>query len=400
MTRFVAFGLLLVLAFGTSAAAQPMAADPFASPNLLVTRDRLDAVQAAVAAGDPLMIAARQQVLDQAQGFLARDPDPIVGPLKVPGFYTKEKETQRAIARRLRGDAWGAYCLALAGALTGEERYLAAAERYLFAWVDSLTRPERWGKGLINRAGDTAIVSSYSLPNFCFAYDLLRGQGRIDAAEEARFSTWLRRFVEFHDHRALFRNNHDTWRVLFRLCAAHVLGDAGLFARSLDDYRATFRAQVGRKGAMWRELVRGKKAATYTLMNLEAMVQIVHIAEGHGVNDLRDLKPRGATLRDAILRLVSFVEDPKSWSRHRWLTWNKRLNGPAHPAEWGYVFEVPAAWWGDARYSPLIAGAPYGLTPPRSYTLGFATLLFRPIQPRTPAGGAAATLSGSTPGSP
>lgn len=396
MIRAVAPTLAVVaaLALAAPAAAQPATPDPFAPLNLLMTAARLRALEARLAAGDPLVTRMRDQVLVEAAPFLTRAPDPIQGALKVPGFYTKKKAQQQAIARRLRGDARGAHALALAYALTNDARYADQAERYLFAWVASLTRPVdggEWYHAFIGeRRGDTPIVMAYSFPSFFYAYDLLRGLGRIDAAEHARFAAWLRPFVDYHRREERFVNNHHPWQCLFLATAAHVTGDRALFDEAVRRYRRAFDIQVCRDGALGRELLRKEKAATYTLMALEAKLQLVIIAERHGHLGLRDLRatrtplrlrnPARPGLKEVVDHLAWFLDDPAAWTRaHRRVLRTSTVNGPARPAEWGWLFEAAHALWGDPRHLAYAADAPYGLTPPRAYTLAFATLHLRPL---------------------
>lgn len=408
LRALAATALVCVVAHGADAQPTP-APSPFDGLNLLLTRQRLDEVKDAVRRGHPLMTQCRDQVVADAAAFLTRDPDPIVGVLKVPGFYTSQRARQQQITRQVRGDAYGANCLALAYALTDDVRYADRAERYLFAWVDSLTGAKddaKWYQ-FLNPRGDTPLVIAYSFPSFINAYDVLRGLGRIDAAEEARFTTWLRKFVAYHRKEEGFLNNHHAWQTYFLAASAHVLGDRALFAEAIDRYRRAYHHQVGAKGALWRELIRREKAATYTLMALEGMMQTVLVAERHGDTSLRGLEAKGlfgkkgdghVTIQRAVDHLRAFIDDPRAWRRHRWLTWTSSINAPARPSEWGYLFELAQGWWGPS-YAPYTADAPYGLTPPRCYTLSYATLLFRPITWPPAAGGtttAAPPTTGAT----
>jgi hypothetical protein len=163
--------------------------------------------------------------------------------------------------------------------------------------------------------------------------------------------------------------------------------------------------QIAADGAMWRELARGQKAATYSLMALEAMVQFVVIAANHGVTDLRDVVANsrkstsvdtfelewvthfhhsgvasgGGTLHAAFDALRDFVNDPHAWDRWSNTIRANPIDGPADPSDWGWVFEVGFAWFGDGSYAALMQHAPYGVDSTRAYTLLDATLLFRPF---------------------
>lgn len=365
--------------------AQPAPPDPFASPNLLLSGERLRQVRVRIGQGDPLMQAARDQVLAEAGAFLTRPPDPIQGVLEVPGFYTRHRARQQALTRRLRTDAAGAHALALAWALTDDPAWADQAERYLFAWVDALSGA-RDGQGpwyCLGGGGDTRLVITYSFPAMCFAHDLLRGTGRIDAGEEARFRAWLARFVAYARPEQAWKDNGHAWQCLFLVVAGHALADRALLDEGVSRFRRAFAGALCPDGRLSRELLRGEKAATYSLMALEAMLQLVVVAERHGHAGLRDLQAGG--LRRAVDRLGGFVRDPASW-RHPLLP--ARLNGPASPGEWGWLFEAAHALWSDPAHLALASQAPYGVQAPRAYTLACATLAFRPLSGLPP------TLSG------
>jgi hypothetical protein len=385
-----AIGLSLL---STAAAQSPPPPPGFQPLNLLVTPARIADVQR-VRATNPTIGAAYQGLMQHGAGLLGRTPNPIQGVLSVPGFYTGQQATQQRLTRQLRGDAAAAHGLALAAAFGASPDHARKAEEFLFAWVDQLTDAADGPYHFANPHGDTALVIAYSFPRFCYAYDILRSLGRIDAAEQARFEQWLGRFVRYVQSRPgqfIDRwNNHHSWKTLFLLCAAHVVEDPALFDDAVRAYRQGLACQVDRQGAMWRELIRGKKAATYTVMCLEAMLQTVVIAKRHGY-DLTNLavirrstsasvRPGGGAnaLKSALDLLADFIDDPVAWRRFLLLTRTRNLNGPAVSTDWGWLYELPAVWWGDPRYSRLIAG-PYGAQPPRAYTLSFATLLFRPV---------------------
>ena len=387
------FALALILAWPLAAAAnQP---DPFQPMNLLLRAERVREVQAALPR-DAFLRAARDRLLQRATSLLSHAPDPIRGELKVPGFYGPQRDEQRRITRRLRGDAHAAHTLALAAAFGAGPAEGDHAKAILMAWVDALTLPRDGPAMFLLPRGDTPIVISYSFPHFLYAFDLLDGLGRLSAGEAARFRAWLRPFVDYMRRPEPIRNNHHDWRMLFLACAAHVLRDPALFAEAVRGYQGALPSQVSRDGSMWRELVRGEKAATYSVMALEAKLQLVEIARHHGYPDLHEelaryrragppKRPRRwgsyQPLRAALDRVLDFVDDPDSWRCYLLWTRSRDLKGPAQPADWGWLCELPARWWGDPRHLRARGAQPYGAHPPRAYTLIFPGLLFRPPAP-------------------
>ncbi len=301
----------------------------------------------------------------------------------MPGFYTAAREDHRAVNARVRPDAKAANALALAYAFTGERRYAERSREILFAWAEVSTHPEHgapWWYVLVpwrNHRGDTQLVITYAFPNFVFAFDILKNSGFLSKTDVAEYLAWLVPFVRYASRNIIYKNNHHAFQVLFLLCAAHVLEDAAMFHDAVQSYRRAFPRQVGRDGRLRRELWRGKRSGTYTLMALEAMLQSVLIAERHGYEGLRTMRSAaGATLQDAVCFYTEYLDHPGAWARH---TNASTLNTPPTLGRWGWVFEIPYAWWRRDGYRRYMDEEPYGYSPSRSYTSEFMTLLFRPV---------------------
>lgn len=369
-------GILGIL--GCSSRPEAIASATWNSPNLLVNQADLDAIKKAVAQAHPVIMPAYQDLLRTADGMLSAMPQPIVGELKIPGYYTPLKDVQQRITRQLRNDARTAHALALAYALSGNTAYRDKAHDFIFAWVRSLTRPVNggswWQFYKLEHRGDTPLVVSYSFPSFIYAYDLLKGAGALTPDDVQAFRTWLAPFVEFLRSETLYKNNHHNWQVVFLLCAAHAMEDSNLFNDAILYYGHGLRGQIGSDGSLHRELWRKEKSGTYTLMALEGMTQAVQIALRHGHPELIQLQSRsGGTLEKALDFYIQFLNDPVSWAKY---TNAKTLNRPTDRSDWGYIFELPYRWWAKPDYLPYLEKRPYGFGVERCYTLDFATLLF------------------------
>jgi hypothetical protein len=353
-------------------------AEAWASPNLLVNRAGIDAIKERLRRGEPVTVAAYDDLVRVADELMKTEPNPIVGELKIPAFYTAEQAEQQRIVRRLRTDARAAHALALARALTGKAEYGAKAKDFVFGWVASLTKPvdggHWWQAYKLEQRGDTPLAVAYSFPAFIFAFDLLKGEGALSPEEIQSFRDWLRPYVAYCRSEEWYKNNHHNWQVVFLMCAAHALEDADLFDLAVRYYRHGVSGQIRWDGALPRELWRREKSGTYTLMALEGMIQAVHIAERHGYEDLRELRSKeGGTLERALDFYVRYLEAPQEWIKY---TNAKTLNAPADPSDWGYIFELPYRWWGTPAYQAHMQKRPYGFGVERCYTLDFATLLF------------------------
>jgi hypothetical protein len=380
MYRFlIAFVFLGLFAGCGRQPVQPsISPETWASPNLLVNRARLDEIKKAVAQHHPLLTSAYEDLLKTADGLLTETPIPIEGILKIPAFYTSERETQQRLTRQIRKDARIAHALALAGALSGDKRYTTKARDFVYAWVRALKRPVNgghwWQVFWLEHRGDTPLVITYSFPAFIYAFDLLKGENALGTDEIGEFRQWLQPFVAYCRNEVFYKNNHHNWQVVFLMCAAHALEDETLFQQATAYYRNGLAGQIRSDGALPRELWRKEKCGTYTLMALEGMVQAVHLAEAHGITDLRNLaSKKGGTLEGALDFYTEYLRDPGTWKRH---TNAKQLNTPENLSDWGYVFEIPYRWWQKGAYQPYMQKRPYGYCVERCYTLDFATLLF------------------------
>jgi hypothetical protein len=357
----------------------------FSSPNLLLTKDRIHTVKACLKAGDPLITTAYKQLIADADGNLKVSPNPIAGELRVPGFYKKPEE-QRKVVGRLKPDAKAANCLALAYALSGDAKYGVKAKEFLFAWVNTLGKPRDGGNTLdrllFDQRGDTRLAITYTFPNFIYAFDIISGLGLLSEQEEASFRKWLKVYVDYCTTECVIKNNHHNWQSLFLMCAGHALQDKALFDRGVDYYKRGFRVQLAGDGAMPLELMREEKAATYTLMALEAMVQVAHIAMSHGHEDILEIRSNDkANLKDAIDCLISFLNDPDNWQTKARKRYSKvkMLNRPDNTSDWGWVLELPHFWRKDESYFRHMAKRPYG-DGIRTYTLTYSTILFASVR--------------------
>jgi hypothetical protein len=376
--RLLAASVVLALAAASPALAAPRTppANPWASPNLLVDADRLAEIAQRRNGGDPVISAAWDQCVQEAQSRLSDTPNPVHGALKIPGFYVNPT-AQQAIARPLRADAVSAYSFAMAYALTQDPSFATKAKEFVFAWVNNCTHPvdggQPWQILTWDQRGDTPLVIEYTFPQFCGAIDLLEGTGGISAPELAQFRAWLRVFVNYCALPELSINNHVDWQVVFLMSAAQALGDPALFDQAVSIYRDAFQFQVWGTGQLPFELLRGQKSATYSLMAIEAMEQACFFAEMHGYQGLRQMNSLwGGDLRDAVGYMVEFLENPSTWHN------GTKLDAPSGPGAWGWFLEVADMWWDDVRYERQLTQRPYGVCPERCYTMSYATLDFAP----------------------
>lgn len=358
-------------------------------PNLLLTRRRIEEIKLAISRHNQIAISAYNELIEEANALLYTEPNPIKGEVRIPLFYSKKQHIQRMYSRQIGTDALSAYTLALAYAFSNNKIYADKSIEFLLAWIENCTRPvdggDFWNIFTGEKKGDTPIVISYHFPKIIMAFDILQGLSAISKEDQKRFRDWLRPFVEYiRRYEPFIPNNHLSWKALFLLSAGRVLEDTGIFCEGLRDLKYALRVQIARDGSMPFELIRKDRASSYTLMNLEALVQGIWIAENHGVDNLRGISSifRG-NIELACKNFIDFLTDPANWHlRYRFIILSKEIRLPEHPSDWAWVFEIPLNWLQNKKelkkqMQDIINGRIYGKYPPRSYTMQFSTLIFR-----------------------
>ena len=358
-------------------------------PNLLLTRNRIEEVRTAISRHNHLATSAYNELIGEANTLLYTEPNPIKGEVRIPLFYSKKQPIQRMYSRQIGTDALSAYTLALAYAFSNNKVYADKSIEFLLAWVENCTRPvdggDFWNIFTGEKKGDTPIVISYHFPKFIMAFDILQGLSAISKEDEKRFKNWLRPFVEYvRRYEPVIPNNQLSWKALFLLNAGRVLEDTSIFCEGLKTLKCALRIQIARDGSMPLELIRKDRASTYTLMNLEALLQGIWIAENHGVDNLRGISSIfGGNIELACKNFIDFLIDPAKWHpRYRFIILSKEIRFPGHPSDWAWIFEIPLNWFSDKKelekeMQDTIGDRIYGKYPPESYTMQFSTLIFR-----------------------
>ncbi len=358
-------------------------------PNLLLTKRRIEDVKLAISKHNSIALSAYDELIREADALLYTIPNPIKGKVKIPLFYSKKQHIQQMFSRQIGTDALSAYTLALAYAFSDNKTYADKSYEFLLAWMEHCTGPEDggdfWDMLMGSKKGDTPIVISYHFPKFIMAFDILNGLSAISEEDATRFRNWLKPFVEYiRSYDPFLPNNHLSWKALFLLTAGRALEDVNIFYEGLEIIRYALRIQIAKDGSMPFELIRKDRASSYSLMNLEELVQAIWIAENHKVFNLRELLSIfGGNVRLTCRNFAEFLLDPTKWhSRYRLIIRSEQIRIPDYPSDWAWVFEIPLNWFSEDEeltrtMRNLIDNRIYGKYPPRSYTMQFSTLLFR-----------------------
>ncbi|MBI1774756.1 MAG: alginate lyase family protein [Proteobacteria bacterium] len=226
------------------------------------------------------------RVLDQAPKALTRIH--VEGTLPHQAIYDESNEAKRDWPVMLD--------LALAYRLTGDERYRAQAERFLFAWVD------------VYVVSFNPIDES-ELDHLILVYDLLRGSLAApgDTKMHAFLATMARGYIgRIAAAKKLDTGNWQSHRIKLVTLAAYALGDPELIGQA----RALFQAHVGRNigadGAVWDFSERD--ALHYVTYDLEPLSVAALAAKAHGEDWSTFEAPNRGSLAKALAWLVPYAE--------------------------------------------------------------------------------------------
>ena len=144
------------------------------------------------------------------------------------------------------------------------------------------------------------------------AYAVVRDQLPGRAADQQRIEDWLVRAAENHlaipGGPSSCCNNHLYRRALYATIIGVVAGHDGLFQVGVGALLSALHEMTGR-GALPREVERGKRAAHYQNYALLYLVPIAQIIERQGYTAF-GLKVDGHSLHDAVGFAIDVLEDP------------------------------------------------------------------------------------------
>lgn len=271
----------------------------------------------------------RQRLMTAADEALEHEPEPS-DPLEV-------SDTDGPFVI----DARKAWTLALAGHLSGEDRYLEAAEATLDGWVSTAQSVE-------NACPDdggcsTSLMVSRSAPALVFVADLLVAEGRLNDEDLRQFHRWLREVIL---PAASDRKNN--W------------GDAGTYLRAvvgaeLDDQEVLERAaQLWRRridliepdGQIPEEIRRGHASLMYSQDALDYKVATADVLSRSGIDVWNDVGSRGGSLRAALDLVATGMETATSWPV-------QAVDAPVRVPEPSGGWSIAARHWPDESFVEL-----------------------------------------------
>jgi hypothetical protein len=293
--------------------------------------------------------AAGQKFIRDANGALKDDPHPMPrihteGTLPHQGIRDESLVAERDWDKILS--------FAMAYRLTGEPRYLAAADRFLAAWMGVY-------KASFNPIDETR------LDPVIIAFDLTRGA--LKPATETATLAWLHDTAEGYTA-WMERNgqkdvaNWSSHRVKLAVLAAYELGDAALQARAAKVFRDHLALNMNKDGSV--EDFYKRDALHYVVYDLEPLETAALAAQAHGEHWF-DTGNDGKTLDHGVDWLLpyatgqkkhqEFVNSTVKFDMDRDKAGEKGYSGPWDPAAGIDTLALAALM--DARFAPALQQA-------------------------------------------
>jgi hypothetical protein len=353
MTRRISIhwvGLFLLAAWpGTASAADADAPRVFqcSGAALAAARER-------AAAGDPAMAPVIRTLRERADSLLNDGPFSIVNKSHpLPGvdphdyvslapYYWPNPDTPNGLpyirrdgernpevreydARTFSTFSDHVWNLALAGYMTGDERYSRRAALLLRTWfIDPATRMNpnldhgQFVKGE-NLGRGTGIIESNRFLPVLDGVGLLQKSGSWSADDQPKLQDWFRAYLKWlHESpnglaESRATNNHGTWYDVQDATYLLFVGDE-MAARKVVEAAKTKRiaAQIEPDGRMPRELTRTKSWG-YSCFNVKALATLADLGQRLDVDLWTYRTADGRSIRAALDFLLPFATGQQKW---------------------------------------------------------------------------------------
>ncbi|WP_426573888.1 alginate lyase family protein [Aquihabitans sp. McL0605] len=243
-------------------------------------------------------------------------------------------------------DAQAAWTLALAGHVTGDERYRTAAAAIVDAWV---SEAKDTAKACPNSgACSTSLMVSRSAPGMVFAVDALTLDGSYGEAELAAFHAWLRHVIL-----PVASNRDNNWGdagTYLKAVVGAELGDGRILASAAKRWKQRIDL-IEPDGRIPEEIRRGDASLMYSQEALDYKVATADVLHRTGTDVWNDKGAKGGTLEAALALVASGLDQPKGWPGGK-----GDLRVPEPAGLWLMVVER----WGQGDFARLAADAAQG----------------------------------------
>lgn len=240
---------------------------------------------------------AGEATIAAAEAALARTPGPLPvvhteGTLPGQGIRDASVVARRDLPTMLD--------FALAWRITGEQKYLDAADRFLRAWAETYVV----SLNPINETNFDAMI---------LAYDLTETD--LSDSTRAAMDGFLRNLAtgyldDMDGAPTHFYTNWQSHRIKIAALASFQLGDPRLIARTFEDYQKHVATNVLAEGTVFDFYERD--AIHYVLYNVDPMMMAALAAQAHGLDWFDWKNASGTGVSSVIDWLTPYVEGTKT----------------------------------------------------------------------------------------
>ncbi len=252
--------------------------------------------------------------------------------------------------------------LALAYYFTARSEYAEHAAQLLRTWfLDSATRMNpnlnfaQEIPGIVDGRG-IGIIDTRAMAQLLDDISLIQGTSSWTAQDSAGMREWMSSYLGWlrtskngrDEHDA--KNNHGSWYDAQAAAVALFAGRTELARAIIDSSRARRVAtQVEPAGRQPLEENR-TRSLEYSVMNLEALMQLAELGRIVSVDLWHYESPHGASIHKALDYLAAFADTSRRWSGAQ-IT-------PLDPARMLLVLRLGELVYGDAKYAALVGAMP------------------------------------------
>ncbi|MCD8317838.1 MAG: alginate lyase family protein, partial [Paraprevotella sp.] len=288
-------------------------------------------------------VAARQEPYYSAYRQLLHDADSVsavgthaLADFSVPGYYV-EPEKHKANSLALQQDAYGAYCSALAFALSGEAKYGEKACSFLDAWASV-------NKGYSGHDG--ILVLSYSGSGLLMAAELMSGSPVWGTAGEQRFKDWVKNvYLHAVDSIRVHQNNWADWGRFGSMLAASLSDDRAEIEENVRLIKSDLSHKIAADGSMPEETRRGDNGIWYTYFSLAPMTGACWLVYNLTGENLFEWEKDGVSIKKALEYLAYYNHHPSEWK------WAEKPNTGEKELWPANLLEAMSSVYGDASFA-------------------------------------------------
>lgn len=278
-------------------------------PEAPYTRKDLEAAKNRAESGRSPWVAARNNLLQEADDALKLSVTPAPAQLIIPRRYADSAGHMQA-REKIGADAWAAQALALGTWMTDDQTkritYAQKAMEILMAW----TACEDMGS-LTGEQREAALVSCTSGNGLIVAADLLSANPLWAKEHRERFQKWVSTvYLRATEIRTIGHgNNWECWGIYATLLASNLIEDKALFTNAANLLELNITEQISEDGSMPKELARGPGRHWYTYYALTPLILGAKVVEDSTGKKLLDpATPTGKRLASAVAYFLANLD--------------------------------------------------------------------------------------------